>query len=229
MWTAPEAITHLNNLRTFPAYDMGMLLSYLSIVPVMGLFVFSLETNFYDSYIQYIRTIEQNAPLSIIEQERLDILDELKENGRSFFILQGSISLLIILLAPNIFEWAIVDFFSLNIFRQGVIGAFFSALNLFIIVIFSYFDSQDNMVKVTMTMFFSNALFTFITLKLGFPFYGYGYSLSMILTFLVGAVILIRFLDQLNYHIFITNIIKHRKYTKHHENSDGRIGSHELQ
>lgn len=37
MWTAPEAVTHMNNLRTYPIYDGGMFLSYLSIVPVMAL------------------------------------------------------------------------------------------------------------------------------------------------------------------------------------------------
>ncbi len=225
MWSAPEAITHLNNLRTYPAYDGGMFLSYLSIIPIMALFIFSLETNFYDSYILYIQHIERNGPFALIEEEKVNIFAKITENARVFFVLQGSVSLITIAVAPTLFEWIGADYLQLGIFRQGALGAFFGALNLFIVIIFSYFDSQDNMLKVTATMLCSNILFTFITLFLGFPFYGYGYSLSMILTFFVGATLLVRFLNQLTYHIFITNIVKRQTITEHYEDNELRIGT----
>lgn len=219
MWTAPEAITHLNNLRTYPTYDGGMFLSYLSIIPVMALFIFSLETNFYDSYIQYIQHIEHNAPLVLIEEEKKNIFVKIKENARSFLILQGSISLIVVSVAPTLFEWVGIDFLQLGIFRLGTVGAFFSALDLFIVVIFSYFNSQENMVKITATMFCSNILFTLISLNAGFSYYGYGYCLSMILTFLVGAILLVRFLDNLTYHIFISNVVKRQRIIEPYEGS----------
>jgi uncharacterized membrane protein len=190
----------------------------------MGLFVFSLETNFYDSYIQYIRNIEQNAPYSFIEEERQNICREIVEDGRSFLVLQGSITLIVFALAPTIFELVGFDLTQLSIFRQGTLGAFFAALNLFMIIIFSYFDSQDNLLRTSMTMFFSNVLFTLISLHMGFTYYGYGYCLSMIFTFLVTAVLFVKFLNELNYHIFITNIIKRQIVTEHFVESEQRIG-----
>jgi uncharacterized membrane protein len=211
MWWAPEAVTHLNHLRTYPTYDGGMFLSYLSIIPVMALFIFSLETNFYESYIKYIHHIERNAPLSLIEEEKKNICGEVVENGRSFLILQGSLSLVVIIFAPTLFTWLGIDFLQLNIFRLGTLGAFFAVLNLILFIYFSYFDSQENMLKISITMVLSNSVFTLYFLYLGFPYYGYGYCLSMILTFLVGATLMVRFLDQMTYHIFITNIVKRQE------------------
>ena len=140
------------------------------------------------------------------------MISQLIENGRSFLILQGSLSLVIILIAPTIYTWLNLDYLQLSIFRVGTIGAFFSAMNFFLVVLFSYYDSKENMLRLTMFMFLTNAIFSLITLELGFPFYGYGFTLSMILTFTVGSIIFIRFLTNLHYHIFISNIVKQVKY-----------------
>jgi polysaccharide biosynthesis protein PelG len=214
MWWAPGSLIHSNNLRTNPAYDTGVFFSYFSIIPVMALFIFKLETNFYTSYIQYIQYIEHNAPLSFIQNEKKNIIKKILENGRSFLILQGSLTLVTILLAPTIFEWMKIDFISLNIFRLGALGAFFSAMNLFIVIYFSYFDSQNNMFICTLTLFLSNLILTLGTVHLGFSYYGYGYALSMTLTFFVSAILFTRFLHNLTYHIFITNTIKKQNYKK---------------
>jgi polysaccharide biosynthesis protein PelG len=208
MWASPEAVTHLNSLRTYPVYDGAMFLSYLSIIPVMALFTFSLETNFYDSYIHYIRCIENNSPYSAIEEERQAILSKIAEDARSFLVLQGAISLIVVLFAPQIFMALGVDYLELSIFRLGTVGAFFAALNFFMVVIFSYFDSQDNMFKLTGMMLISNIIMTLISLYLGFPFYGYGFCFSMILSFFVGSLLFVNFLNNLTYHIFITNTVK---------------------
>jgi uncharacterized membrane protein len=213
MWFAPEATLHLNNLKTYPIYDGAMLFSYLTIIPVLALFIFSLETNFYDSYIKYIQHIERNAPLALIEEEKQNIFAKIVENGRSFLVLQGSISLIFIVFAPTFFNWIGVDFLQLNIFRLGTLGAFFGSLNLCIVIIFSYFDSQNNMMIVTSTMFLSVIALTLLTLHLGFAFYGYGYCLSMILTFFIAGTRLVHFLNRLTFHIFITNIVKRRSLT----------------
>lgn len=220
MWFAPEALVHLNNLHTYPVYDGAMFYSYLTIIPVMGLFVFSLETNFYDYYIRYVQHIEHNAPLGLIENEKKNIINSLLENGRTFLILQGSISFVTIAASPEIFEWLKLDFLMLPIFLQGVVGAFFAVLNLFIVVIFSYFASYENMFKITLTMTITNIVFTVMTLYLGFPYYGFGYCLSMIVTFLVGSILLADFLNNLTYHIFISNVIKRQRFSEHHKGDE---------
>jgi polysaccharide biosynthesis protein PelG len=214
MWTSPDAITHLNNLRTYPTYDGAMFLSYLSIVPVMGLFILSLETNFYDSYIQYVRNIETNAPLFFIEEQKRSMIVRVLENGRTFLFLQGSITAVVICAAPIFYNWFTYDYLQMAIFRLGALGAFFNALNLFIVILFSYFDSQENMLKLTATMLLSNAILTIICRYLGFQFYGVGYCLSMILSFFTGAILFTRFMKKMTYYIFINNVVKRHDVLK---------------
>ncbi len=214
MWNSSDAIVHLNNLRTYPTYDGAMFLSYLSIVPVMGLFIFSLETNFYDSYVQYIRNIETNTPLAFIEKERKNMIVKLLENGRTFLVLQGSCTAVAICAAPLFYNWVAYDYMQLGIFRLGALGAFFNALNLFLVIFFSYFDSQENMLKLTGTMFITNTVFTLIFRDLGFAYYGYGYCLSMIVSFCIGALLFTRFLNRMTYFIFIANVVKRHDVMK---------------
>ena len=217
MWFSPERVTHLNNLTTCPVYDGGMFFSYLSIIPVLALFIFSLETNFYDSYIQYIQHIERNSPLSVIEEDRKVLFKKIAISGRSFLILQGCITIIVLALAPKIFVWFGIDFLELGIFRLGTLGAFFAALNFFIVIIFSYFDNQQNMLKITLIMFFSNAIFSIISLLMGFQYYGYGYCISMIFTFLIASLILNSFMNKLTYHVFISNVVKRQNITALYE------------
>lgn len=212
MWTVPDALVHKSHLRTYPLYDEAMFLSYLTIIPVMALFIFSLETNFYESYIRYIKNIENNATLALIEEDKKTIITRIIENGRSFIILQGSVSLIVILLAPNVLEWLGIDFLELTVFRLGVLGAFFAALNLIIVVFFSYFDSQENMLWTTGVMIVSNIVLTLLSQQLGFIYYGYGFALSMMISFFVGAMLFARLLKNLTYHIFISNVVKRHTF-----------------
>jgi len=211
MWHSKEAVHHLSNLTTYPTYDQAMFLSYLSITFILALFIFSLETNFYVSYIEYIQRIERDAPLFQIEEKKRDIIAEIQENGRAALVLQGALSLALILLAPTIFNWLGINFLGLNMFCLGTLGSFFAALNLMLYVYFSYFDSQENMLLLALLLFLSNAGLTLLFQHLGFAYYGYGYALSMIFTFFVSACLMGRFLDSLTYSIFIDNVVKRQK------------------
>lgn len=212
LWFAPDHVVRASSLVVNPNYDGAMFASYLTIVPVMALFIFSIETNFFDSYIQYIRYIENNSPFALIEQERKNIVRKVIESSRNFIVLQGSISLLTILLAPTLFAFFNVNFLQLTIFRFGTLGAFFASLNLFMVILFSYFDSQKNMLFVSSLMLVLNTVFTLATLHMDPLYYGTGYALSMIVTFFISALLFVRFLQKLNYHIFISNVVQRHIY-----------------
>ncbi|MDE3056162.1 MAG: exopolysaccharide Pel transporter PelG [Verrucomicrobiota bacterium] len=213
MWGAKEAVLHHNHLVTYPAYDGGMFLSYLSIIPAAAYFIYSLETNFYESYIQYIESVEKNAPLQVLNDIAEEICEKIRQNGRTLLVIQGSVTLLLILTAPKIFEWANFNFLELSIFRFGLLGAFFTVLNLFVVILFSYFDNDRRMMVITVIMLGANIVFTLIFRGWGVPWYGVGFCLAMIVTFLVGALLFLQFLRRFTYHIFISNVVR-RRYTE---------------
>ncbi len=62
-------------------------------------------------------------------------------------------------------------------------------------IFLTYFDAQDYFLVVAAFMFASNTILTLVFKHFGFLYYGYGYCLSMILTFIVGATLLARFMS----------------------------------
>ena len=50
----------------------------------------------------------------------------------------------------------------------------------------------------------TNAIGTWVTLQLGFPFYGFGYFAASLVAFVTASVVTLRCLDELPYHAFIT-------------------------
>jgi polysaccharide biosynthesis protein PelG len=208
MWFSPDSARSPLVVRTFPTYDTAMFVAFLTIIPIMSLFVFSMETNFFETYLTYFRNLRENSPYRILEEKQKSVLNKILENGRNFIVLQGCVSLLFILLAPSLFQVLKMSYLELGIFRLGVLGAFFNALVLFSMIFLSYFDSRENYLRISAILFFSNLFFSWISMEMGFVFYGYGYFFSMAFTFVISSFILINYTKSLTYQIFVTNNVR---------------------
>ncbi len=205
MWMyAPESIELPSKMIYFPDYDSAMFLAYLTILPAMAIFIFSIETNFFLRYQRFYYDILEHKPLAIIRKGHQKIISTLLASSRNFFVIQGTITLIFILTAAQFFELLNINYLQIGIFRLGTLGAFFHVLLLFELIILSYFDCR----KVTMWIqgFFlaSNAILTLWTIDLGFVYYGYGYFLSALLSFLITSFVLFSHIQKLPYHAFIT-------------------------
>lgn len=205
MWFAPEAEVLPSHMRQYPNYDSAMFLAFLTIVPSMAVFVFSVETNFFERYLKFYRDILNHANMKQIKKNQQGILDSIFSSARNFIVLQGTISFISIVLAASVFAWFNINYLQIGIFRIGVLAVFFHALALFLTIIMSYFDCRRLAMLVQGFFMVTNALFTYLTLDLGFPYYGYGYFVSSVLTFVIAAVLAFRHIRDLPYHAFITN------------------------
>jgi uncharacterized membrane protein len=205
MWFAPEAVQLPSKMRFYPDYDSAMFMAAMTILPSLALFVFSVETNFFNHYRRFYGNILAHASLRRIRSLQKNIQDSILEGGRNVMLMQGAIALLVILLAPQLFERVGMFFMQLGIFRLGVLGSFFQVLLLFSTIILAYFDCR----RINLGIFFfylvSNTLLTLGCLKLGFGYYGYGFFLSSALTFFIAAVFLFNHVRKLPYHAFITH------------------------
>lgn len=127
MWFAPDAEISILGLPTFPIYDTAMFVAFLTIIPIMALFVFSMETNFFESYVDYFRNLRENAPYHILVEKQKAIMAKVLENARNFIVLQGCVSLLFIFLAPSLFQAIGMSYLSWA-FSVWVYWAFFLIL-----------------------------------------------------------------------------------------------------
>ena len=205
MWFAPEAVVLPSKLRFFPDYDSAMFLAAMSILPTIALFVFSIETDFFHHYRRFYGNILAHASLRRIRHFHQRIIESISEGGRNLVVLQGVAAVLLILLAPQIFEKIHMFFVQLGIFRLGVLGSFFEVLILFITIILSYFDCRRYNMVIFLFYFLSNTLLTLVCMQMGYEWYGYGFFLASALTFCLATAILALHVRNLPYHAFISN------------------------
>ncbi len=204
MWFAPGSEKLSTNLRLYPEYDSAMFLAYLTIIPSMASFIFSVETRFYEHYLKFYDDIQQKATLQKIEENMRGIIGSILSSARDIIILQGSISITVILLAPHIFGVLGVDYGQIGMFRYGVLGAFFQVLTIFLMILLSYFDNRMGTLKIQILFLLTNCIFTVYYIQYGIGSYGYGYYLASMVTFIYAAIVVARHVNRLVYHTFIT-------------------------
>jgi uncharacterized membrane protein len=203
MWTSSGRKVLDSGLVSYPDYDSAMFLAYLSIVPAMAMFVFSIETDFFEKYLRFYREIQRHGNYSAIGRNHQEIIHSLLEGFRNFSVLQGSICLMAILLAPEIFNLFGISYVQIGIFRFGVLGAFFHVLFLFMSIILSYFDLKRVAVTLQGLFLLTNATFTLISMRLGFPWYGHGYFVAALVTFSAALFVTMHYVRQLPYQAFV--------------------------
>ena len=205
MWFAPDATVTGTGLRVNFNYDGAMFMSYLTIIPALGVFVFQLETSFHEKYLKFYNDINRKVNFAQIQENQMELVDSLKHGINNFVAFQGIFTAVIVMLAPKMIGVLHLSFMGLGIFRFGVIGVFFHMLALFLTIILSYIDSRKSILLIQMVFLVLNASITYLTMRTDFVYYGLGYMVAAVLTFAVAAVITMWHLRLLPNHTFITN------------------------
>ncbi len=203
MWTAKEGQVLPSGMVSFPIYDSATFLAYLSIIPAMAFFVVSTETDFFEKYVTFFKHIHHHGTLKQIKESHHDIVLSMQENARNFLILQGSVTYICVLLAPQILDYFGIGFLQLGIFRIALLGAFFHVLLLFLTIILSYFDLSKEILWINVFFFVTNGICSYISLKMGFAYYGYGYFYSSMITSIVAYIVAMRLFNDLPYFSFV--------------------------
>jgi polysaccharide biosynthesis protein PelG len=203
MWMSSQRVEHTSGLISYPDYDSAMFLAYLTIVPSMASFVLSVETDFFEKYLKYYRDIQRHASYESICANRVLLTRAITQGARRFIVLQAAISVTSILAAPSLFAAFHINYTQLGMFRIGVLGAFFQVLFLSMTIVLSYFDMRRMTLAIQCSFLAANLLFSWVTLYLGMPWYGYGYFMACLTVFVITFLCLARVLDRLPYQTFI--------------------------
>lgn len=205
MWNAPEAVWPQSNLVTYPAYDGAMFFAQLTLIPAFALFVMSVETSFFGAYRRFYRAIDGHGSWGRIEVAHKDILRTMSDAARRMIVLQVCIALFAILISPGIAMAVGIHGQQIGIFRFGVLGSLFHALFLFASIALAYFDLRRQVLIAQVLFFVLNGGLTWVTLQLGYPWYGYGYFAAAALSFGYVASVLVFEVRRLPYTTFVVN------------------------
>ena len=205
MWLSPRAEEIVSGMPSYPNYDSAMFLAYLSIIPAMAMFLVSVETRFFEHYLRFYRDIQAHATLRRIRSNLGALLTTFVSSARNLVVLQGSVSIILLLLAPRLFEVLHISFAQMGIFRLGVLGAYFHVLLALMVVILTYFDFRRVVLTLQTVFLLANLGFTYASLYWGVNYYGFGYYLGSIFTFAVCFLVGFRYIRDLPYQAFIRN------------------------
>ena len=86
--------------------------------------------------------------------------------------------------------------------RFFLIGSLLLVCMHLIITVMLYIEQRKEALLVAVTYLVTNVLFSYASVKLGYSYLGYGFTLAALIAFIMGFIFVKRGLDQLLYRTF---------------------------
>jgi len=193
----------IDKLHASMVYDFPIFLAYLSIIPGMAIFFFRLEVDFARAYDKFYRAINRHGTLSQIKYHKQQMIDAVTRSIQEILFIQGMFNILLFLSAETLFEVLVLPKLYLPLFYIDVIGVQLQLGFMSILAYLYYLDKQKEALLYTLAFVLLNALLTYISIHMGPYFYGYGYSVTLLILFVASIRTLNTILRELDYETFM--------------------------
>jgi len=210
-WFSPYGTTVKGVFSTFPLFDGAFFIAYLTIIPALSLFLMHVETSFYQKYREYYRVIMGKSSLKTIETTKENIVLDLKESVMVLLKVQGTITAIFIIGAVKIIQIAKLQWIQLVIFKIGTLSAFLLIFFQLLLIILYYFEFRKEACFLTVMFLITNVVASYISIRLGFRFFGYGFFASCFVCLFTGYFVLNNKLKNLECITFMSQPIQRVK------------------
>ncbi|MBD3894155.1 exopolysaccharide Pel transporter PelG [Hydrogenophaga sp.] len=199
----PTSDPIIGDLRASLIYDLPVFLAYLSIIPGMAVFLVRIETDFVEYYDKFYSAVRGGGSLEHIEHMRDEMVYSIRQGLSEIGKIQTLAVLLTFIAGPALLRVLGISELYLELLYIQVIGASLQVGLMAILNVFFYLDQRRIVLFLCAQFLLLNALFTAFTLWYGAALYGYGFTLSVLLTLATGLVLLSRQLNRLEYETFM--------------------------
>ena len=194
-----------------PIYDVVTFYAFLSILPLMTMFVVKVETNFYERYVHYFTYITQKGNFREIDDARKDLLHTLWFELRHIIEFQLVFTLVALAVGNYLLSWSGITYNQVNMYNVLLFGAFFTGLLQLIYILLVYFDYQKSVLSLSVVFFGSNLLLGLWGLSYGGPYsYGFTFFVAAALSFIWAFIRLNHFTERINYLVFCSQPVFYR-------------------
>jgi len=193
----------INKLHASMVYDFPIFLAYLSIIPGMAIFFFRLEVDFAKAYAKFYGAINKHGTLMQIKFYKQQMINAVKQSIQEILFVQGMFNIILFLGAQKLFEVLVLPKLYLPLFYVDVIGVQLQLGFMSILAYLYYLDKQKIALYYTLAFVVLNAILTYISIHLGPYFYGYGYSVTLLILFVASIRTLNTILQELDYETFM--------------------------
>jgi uncharacterized membrane protein len=190
-------------LRASIIYDVPVFLAYLAIIPGMAVFLVRIETDFVEYYDKFYDAVRSGGSLDHIERMRDEMVFTIRQGLYEIIKIQSITVLLVFVAGPILLDWLGVSRLYLPLLYVDVVAAGLQVVLLGVLNIFFYLDKRATVTVLTGLFVLLNVGLTAVTLRLGAPFFGYGFAGALFVTVLVALQLLERKLARLEYETFM--------------------------
>ncbi len=193
----------LSIFRTSILYDIPIFFAYLAIIPGLAVFLLRVETDYMNYYERYYRAVLKGESLKKIFYYGEELGIQARNTLIDVLIIQLIADILIIIFIKPILDLFEISYKYAYLFYVDIIG---TTLQLFVITILAflfYFDRRRESLIVALSFFGFNAVFSLISIYLGPLYYGYGFTLSLLVASVVGLILMRNFLRGLHYETYM--------------------------
>lgn len=193
----------IGQLRASLIYDLPVFLSYLSIIPGMAVFLVRIETDFVEYYDKFYDAVREGGSLEYIESMRDEMVYSIQQGLGEIAKIQTLAVLMTFVAGPALLRALNISELYLPLLHVQVIGAGLQVGLMAILNVFFYLDQRRIVLFLCIEFVLLNVILTACTLAFGAALYGYGFTLSVLITLCTGLILLTRQLNRLEYETFM--------------------------
>lgn len=193
----------IGKLHASAVYDMPIFLAYLSILPGMAVFFFRLESDFAQKYDLYYDAVRSGATLQVIRKYRFEMVETIRHAIEEIIMIQGIVDVALFLSAPDLFDALHISKLYLGLFYILTVGAMLQMAFMAVLAILYYLDKREKAMWLSLAFFVLNAVLTLASISMGPLFFGYGYTVSLLVVFLASLIVIRKEMQRLDYETFM--------------------------
>lgn len=210
IWTSDWGVRIADTYIYSPRYDVVTFYAFLSILPIMIMFVVSMELKFYEQYAVYFSYITQKGNFKEIDDARKDLLYTLWTEFKNIFEFQLVFSLVFLALGGYILTLGSISYQDVNIYRLIVLGAFFNGNLQVIYTLLLYLEDQKGALMIASFFLGANVVLGVIGQFIGDVTYGFTFFLAALFACAVAIYRLQYFCNRVNYFVFCSRPVFYR-------------------
>ena len=203
-WFYPDTSQSvIGPLRASLIYDLPIFLAYLSIIPGMAVFLVRMEADFAEQYDLFYSAIREGDTLQRIYYRKDRMVYTARQGIYEIFKVQGITVVLLLLWGKEILELIGISTLYVRLFYIDVVGVSVQVLLMSIMNVLFYLDGRRIVVFLSGLFLLLNTGLSALSIYLGASFFGYGFTLAMAITSLIGLALLSRKMNRLEYETFM--------------------------
>lgn len=211
IWQGPLQMVIADTYVYSPIYDVATFYAFLSILPIMIMFVVSTEIYFYQKYAAYFMYITEKGNFKEIQNAREDLVNVLWSEVRNIIEFQLVFTLIFLALGNYFLTRFGLAHNAINMYNLIVLGAFSIGILQVVNTLLLYFEDQRGAMAICASFLLLNTIFNVIGLMLGEETYGFTFFLAAFISLLISMLRLDYFVKRLDYYIFCSRPVFYQK------------------